>query len=161
MNPMKKRSAVVVAGILALVVALGACGNDDDDADGDGGGDGATEIDVTLSEFVVEPDSSLASAGEVTFSAENVGSDPHELVVARDGDASALPTDADGAVDEAALDPDQLIGEIEEFDPGNTEVGTFDLEPGSYVLFCNIVEEEDGEIESHFAEGMFTTFQVN
>jgi hypothetical protein len=28
-------------------------------------------------------------------------------------------------------------------------------------LLCNIVEEEeDGEVESHFAEGMHTTFTV-
>jgi hypothetical protein len=43
---------------------------------------------------------------------------------------------------------------------GDTEDLTLDLEPGSYLLLCNIVEEEDGESESHFAEGMHATFTV-
>jgi hypothetical protein len=28
------------------------------------------------------------------------------------------------------------------------------------VLLCNLVEEEDGEVESHFSEGMHATFTV-
>ncbi len=35
-------------------------------------------------------------------------------------------------------------------------------ESGSYVLFCNVTEPEDGgEVLSHFAEGMATTFTVD
>jgi hypothetical protein len=38
---------------------------------------------------------------------------------------------------------------------------TLDLEAGTYVLLCNLVEEEDtGEVESHFAEGMHAMFTV-
>ena len=38
---------------------------------------------------------------------------------------------------------------------------TFKLKPGSYVLFCNIVEETStGEKEVHFANGMFKTITV-
>lgn len=37
---------------------------------------------------------------------------------------------------------------------------TLDLEPGTYVLLCNLVEEETGEVESHLAEGMHATFTV-
>lgn len=40
--------------------------------------------------------------------------------------------------------------------------GTFDLDEGTYVLFCNILEEEDdGTFESAFQEGMSTTFTVD
>jgi hypothetical protein len=36
-----------------------------------------------------------------------------------------------------------------------------DLESGSYVLICNIVEkEEGGEVESHYQNGMRTEFTV-
>jgi hypothetical protein len=35
-----------------------------------------------------------------------------------------------------------------------------DLEPGSYVLICNIAEGEEGELESHYEEGMRTAFIV-
>ena len=39
--------------------------------------------------------------------------------------------------------------------------GDFQLEPGSYVLLSNIVEQEDDQqVEAHLAEGMVTTLQV-
>jgi hypothetical protein len=28
------------------------------------------------------------------------------------------------------------------------------------VLFCNIAEEEEGQLESHYEEGMFAAFTV-
>jgi hypothetical protein len=35
------------------------------------------------------------------------------------------------------------------------------LEAGTYLLLCNVVEEEEsGEVESHFKEGMHATFTV-
>jgi hypothetical protein len=44
---------------------------------------------------------------------------------------------------------------------GTSKSVKLDLEAGSYVLFCNITEEEDtGEVESHFAEGMHSDFEV-
>ena len=36
----------------------------------------------------------------------------------------------------------------------------FKLAPGRYILFCNIVEIEEGEWESHFNEGMRTVLIV-
>ena len=77
----------------------------------------------------------------------------------RGDDPSALPTTDDGAVDDDALG-DDLIGEIEPFAAGATCTGTFELEPGAYVLLCNIVEE-DGDHEAHVAEGMTTTLTVS
>jgi hypothetical protein len=37
---------------------------------------------------------------------------------------------------------------------------TVDLDAGSYALICNIVEEEEGEPEAHYAEGMRADFTV-
>lgn len=149
----------VIAGLSVLVLALAGCSDDGDDSS-DSSSDG-TEVDVTLSEFVVQPDAASAAAGDVEFKAENEGSDEHEFVVVKADDASLLPTDADGAVDEEALEPGQLIGEIEGLAPGADGETTLSLDAGTYVLFCNIVDEEpDGTIESHFNEGMFTTFQA-
>jgi hypothetical protein len=139
-----------LAAVIA-VVALGptACG---------GGG----TVAVTLQEFSINPDSDSAAAGEVTFEATNEGpNDPHELVVIRtDLAADALPMSEDGGVDEGGEGIEEVIGEIEEFPVGETESATFDLEAGSYVLICNVVEEEDGELESHYVEGMRTPFTV-
>lgn len=43
---------------------------------------------------------------------------------------------------------------------GETESMTLTLEPGSYVLICNLVEMKDGEVETHHAMGMRTAFTV-
>jgi hypothetical protein len=34
------------------------------------------------------------------------------------------------------------------------------LTPGKYVLLCDIVTREGGEVESHYREGMHTSFLV-
>ncbi|HEX4979658.1 MAG TPA: hypothetical protein VFV35_06300, partial [Acidimicrobiales bacterium] len=65
----------------------------------------------------------------------------------------------DGRVDEDAVGRDS-IGEIEAFPAGERCAGSFELTAGDYVLFCNIVEEEGGERESHIENGMATTFTV-
>ena len=140
----------LVGSSLALVFALTSCGG------------GATTVAVTLQEFSVLPEESEAPAGEVTFEATNEGpDDPHELVVARSDLApDALPTAEDGSVDEEG-EGVEVIGEIAEFAPGATETGTFDLEAGIYVLFCNVVEElEGGEVEAHYSLGMRAPFVV-
>jgi hypothetical protein len=124
------------------------------------GGGGGT-LDVTLQEFSVLPAEDSVSAGEVTFDVTNEGpNDPHELVVIRTDLASdALPTTAEGGVDEEG-EGIEVIGEIEEFPPGESRSGSFDLDAGSYVLICNVVEEEDGEVEAHYQQGMRTPLAV-
>lgn len=117
-------------------------------------------VHVVLSEWIVEPDPGTAPAGDVTFLADDQGGDEHELVMVRADDPADLPTDADGTVDEDQIAEDDFIGEIEELEPGTQDEATFTVEPGTYVLFCNITEDEDGEVVSHFAEGMHTTFTV-
>lgn len=118
-------------------------------------------VHVVLGEWIVDPDPVTAPEGDVTFRADDQGGDDHELVIVRADDPSDLPTDADGAVDEDQIAEDDFVGEIEELEPGSQDEATFTVDPGTYVLFCNITEtEDDGEIESHFAEGMYTTFVV-
>jgi hypothetical protein len=120
--------------------------------------DADTTVAVTLDEFSITVDPSDAPAGAVGFSADNAGEEPHELVIAK-----GAPSDievVDGAPDEEALG-DDLVGEIEAFAAGDTCEGTFELDAGDYVLFCALVETaDDGSVESHFEEGMVTTFTV-
>ena len=115
----------------------------------------AAEVVVTLDEWGIGPDTDEVAAGAVTFEAENIGEDEHELVVVEAADAAALPTDDEGAVDLEALGED-VIGEIEAFPGGETCEGTFDLAAGDYVLLCNLVHED----EVHVAEGMHAPFTV-
>jgi hypothetical protein len=118
---------------------------------------GATQVAVALTEFEVAPDQTSVAAGQVYFLATNSGREPHELVVIRtDLPADALPVE-DGRVPEDEVD---MIGEIEPFAAGSSASAVFGLEPGGYVLICNIVEEEGGGTESHYLEGMRAAFTV-
>jgi uncharacterized cupredoxin-like copper-binding protein len=120
-----------------------------------------TTVSVTLQEFSVTPAPTSAPAGQVTFEAKNTGpKDPHELVVIRtDLAPDALPTTSEGKVDENGAGV-EVIGEIEEFKVGEAQSKAFDLTAGSYVLICNVVEEEEGKTEAHYKLGMRTDFTV-
>jgi len=153
-----------------LLVTAAACGDDDDDDDGNGGattapdgtGDGeGTDVAITLQEFSVIPSPLSAAPGTVNFNISNDGpDDPHEFVVIKtDLAPDALPTVEDGSVDEEG-EGIEVKDEVEDLEVGGTETLTVDLEAGAYVLICNIVEEEDGETESHYAEGMHAGFTV-
>ena len=161
------RSAVVhlaVAGILVLL--LPACGNDDD-----GGTDavasettsgGEASVAVTLQEFAVAADPASVQAGAVTFDVTNDGPDDvHEFVVLKtDLGPTELPTDNDGAVLEDG-EGIEVIDEIEDIPVGETPTLAVDLDAGSYVLICNILQkEDDGTLEAHYSEGMRTAFTV-
>jgi hypothetical protein len=119
---------------------------------------GATQVDITLREWEVAPVPSSARAGKIYFLVRNEGpDDPHEFVVVR----TSRPVDelpiVDGAVDESLVN---VIDQLEPFTPGTTASIELDLEPGDYVLLCNIAEVEEGEIESHVELGMRTAFKV-
>jgi uncharacterized cupredoxin-like copper-binding protein len=133
--------------VAMTLVGLSSCG-------------GGSTVEVTLQEFSIIPADESVDAGEVTFEAENIGPDDnHELVVIRtDLAPEALPTAENGTVDEGGEGIIEVIGEIEEFPPGETESATFTLEAGSYVLICNVFEEE--ESEAHYQVGMRVAFDV-
>lgn len=143
---MKTKDSLKVLSVVALAgLGLAAC------SDGDDGGPSAE-----LSEFSITVEPSSVESGEVSFSVENVGEITHEfVVVATDLDASDLPTTDDGSVDEEGegITP---IDEIEDIEAGNSESLTVNLDPGNYVLFCNVVEGD----QVHYQAGMHTTFTV-
>lgn len=155
-----RRAILPVAVPIAVLWALAAaCG--DDDGDDEGAEDGGEEVNVVVSEFTVEPDPDSVGAGEVTFVVDNQGGEIHEFLVVDADSADALPVDDDGAFDEAAFGEDKVLDEVEDIESGDTAELTLDLEAGTYVLLCNVVEEEEsGEVESHFNEGMHATFTV-
>ena len=139
-----------IAGPAGLVLAFAAASC---------GGGGGT-VDVTLQEFSVATDPTSAEAGEMTFEATNDGpDDTHEFVVFQtDLSLTDLPTDENGAVDEAG-EGLELIGEIEDIEVGETDSVTLNLDAGNYVLVCNIWDED--EQEAHYQEGMRTGFTVS
>jgi uncharacterized cupredoxin-like copper-binding protein len=160
----KSKMVVLVAG-LAVAALLGvACGGD---------GKKATEspttsptatsgaaVDVILSEWLLEPDPVSVSAGKVTFTANNEGEKVHEFVIFKtDLAPDALPTTADGKVDEEGAGL-EAVDEIEDIAAGTSADLTVDLQPGKYVLICNVVAEVEGKTELHYKEGMHAAFTV-
>jgi hypothetical protein len=120
-----------------------------------------SEVHVELAEWSVTPDVESVAAGAVKFELTNVGEDEHELAVTKAESIDSLPLVADETVDIPALEDDgSFVGEVEAFPPGTECSGVFDLEPGSYVLFCNLIHEEEEGVENHFQEGMATEFTV-
>lgn len=114
-------------------------------------------VDVTLQEWAVVPASASVAAGEVSFNAKNAGpKNTHEMVVVKtDLAPDALPTQADGSIDEEGAGV-TAIGEVEDVPVGGSKSVTLDLAAGKYVLICNIV---DGS-EVHYKLGMRTAFEV-
>lgn len=151
----------LVAGF--MLVLLTACSDDGTSSTSSpAGAPAGGTVEATVQEFAVSVVPSSVGAGSVTFDVTNEGPDDvHEFVIIKtDLDITALPADEDGAVDEEG-EGMEVIDEIEDIEVGDTQSVTADLDAGTYALICNITEEEpDGEIESHYANGMRTSFTV-
>lgn len=134
------RSALL-AGVLAVVAT--SCG-------GSGSGDAATDdVVVTIKDFSLAATPGTFSAGDVTFGIQNDGPSAHEFVVLRTDDApDSLPVE-NGLIPE---DQVELVDEAENLAPGTTTQLSVNLEPGSYVLVCNL--------PAHYEAGMYEAFTV-
>jgi uncharacterized cupredoxin-like copper-binding protein len=113
---------------------------------------------VRMSEFTMKPSLPFVAAGKVTFTAKNVGTMKHEMVVVRVQPGAQLPTKPDGSVDEAAIPKTDKLGEVEHVKPKQSGKLTAKVAPGDYVLFCNIVNKSAGTTYVHYARGMHSTF---
>jgi plastocyanin len=132
------KTLIVLA--LAIPLAVAACGGDDDDettapattettaeettASGGGGGAGGT-IDISETEFRIDPADPTVSAGTVTFNISNDGAIVHNLEVEGNG------------VEEVSDD----------FQPGQSGKLTVDLDPGTYELYCAIGDHAEQGME--------------
>ena len=95
---------------------------------------------VDLSHFEIKVRSAVFKAGVINFKATNSDDVPHEFGIARGNSYEELPLLANGSIDEDALGDDYL-GKTPVVDQvlSPTREITFDLPPGNYVMFCNLV----------------------
>lgn len=115
----------------------------------------ATEtVDLQLVDYAFEPEEIAIDAGVITFATTNDGGEAHELAFLPGG--GEVPFTEDGAPDEEALEAAGAF-ELEAYGPGRDCNATYELEPGTYTLFC-IVESADGE--THYEKGMRGTLEV-
>ena len=110
----------------------------------------ATPIAATEKEMSITLGQRFATSGPVTFTITNTGSAVHEFVVLETDipeGAVAASTDEPGKAEEPGH-----VGEAEDIEPGKTATLTLTLDPGKYVLICNM--------PGHYAAGMHTSFTV-
>ena len=108
------------------------------------------ELRVTERDFHISAPKQVAS-GDVVVTVTNQGPDDHELIIAR-ATTARLPLRADGlTANEQKLAPATVLS-LEPAGPGSVRTARLHLEPGRYVLFCNMA--------GHFMAGMRTTLVV-
>lgn len=136
------------AALCTALVLAAACGGGGSGAAASGvAGDGT--ILTSEKDFGISLEEASTPAGSVTFDITNDGPSTHELVVFKtDLAADALPVDG-STVTEDGLD---LVDEVEDIAPGVGTTLTVDLQPGSYVVVCNI--------EGHYGAGMHAPLTV-
>jgi uncharacterized cupredoxin-like copper-binding protein len=143
-----RRLSTLAAALCIAVVLTTACGGGGAGTAASGvAGDGT--ILTTEKDFGIALEEASTPAGSVTFDITNDGPSTHELVVFKtDLAEGALPVDG-STVTEEGLD---LVDEVEDVAPGVDTSLTVDLEPGSYVVICNI--------EGHYGAGMHAALTV-
>lgn len=118
----------------------------------------AHQMSVELKEWAVIPDQLQVKAGRIYFLARNSGPAlPHEMVIVKSDLAVDMLPVVDGRVPE---DKVEVVDEIRPFTPNSSASLTANLQPGNYLLICNIAEPEGGQIESHYNLGMRAAFNV-
>ncbi len=141
---------LVLPAALLLVILLAACGST-----GEGG-----DVKLTLEEWSVVTDVDTLPEGPIKFDIKNAGEREHELLIVRsDIPGAELPTKDNGSFDDDAGGVD-VKHDIDKLDAGDETSRSYSLDPGNYVLLCNIVEDSDGTETSHFAKGMWIEFTI-
>ncbi len=160
---------LISAFALGVPLIIAGCGSDKVAPPRSAASATATDRTFILNEFTIKLASSTLAGGKVLLTANNVGMEEHELVLVRASAVSDLPTNADGSVDENKIAETDKVGEIEHVMSHETKSGTFQLDPGTYVAFCNLIDQmgtgsmmnsdmNGGHV--HFARGMYQLITV-
>jgi uncharacterized cupredoxin-like copper-binding protein len=110
----------------------------------------ATNLTATLSEWKITLNPAEVLAGDITIAAKNQGAVEHELVILK---TDVAPDKLEMAGNRVNEDKYKSAGEIADFNAGTTESQAFKLDPGKYVLICNIA--------GHYQQGMAAALTVN
>jgi len=100
------------------------------------------------------------SPGRRTIRVENVGSQPHELLIVRLNPGATLEQVAEWS-EHGQLGPAPVADwrGVAAIAPGRSALLSMDFEPGTYAVFCLSPDRGDGR--PHLAHGMRRTFEVS
>lgn len=137
--------------LIAIGSLLAACSSS---------GPAAGPISATVKEWQISLSATTLKAGEITFNIKNDGDKEHEFVVRKtDLQSDKLPLNADGEVSEDAPELTEVgdPSEVAEIKSGSSDRSlTVTLQPGHYVIFCNLHVED----LLHYQKGMHIDFTV-
>ncbi len=114
---------------------------------------GSRVLRVDERDFHIEFPSTTLTAGNYLFVDTNHGASAHELVMWKtSARADRLPLDKDGRVNEDSSALESVLDSGSSLRPGETRILTATLEPGHYVLVCNL--------PGHYRAGMHLNITV-
>jgi hypothetical protein len=115
---------------------------------------------VTAAEYSFEPEGLTAGENEIVF--ENVGAQPHHLLIAPlKGDGTV--EDVEAAIKEESKGPppfdDKELKGTAVIEGGESQLVKLDLKPGRYVMLCFISDRQGGP--PHALKGMVDEVEVD
>jgi uncharacterized cupredoxin-like copper-binding protein len=117
-------------------------------------------IAATVKEWQISLSATTVAAGAITFNITNAGDKEHEFVVRKTTlAADKLPLNTDGEVSEDAPELTEVgdPSEVAEIASGSKDrTLTVTLQPGHYVIFCNLHVED----LLHYQKGMHVDVTV-
>lgn len=136
--------------LAAIALFVVACGNSDE------GG----KVTITMKEYTLTIDPASVPKGPVEFTIKNDGGKQHSLLIIKTSiPPGELPKEDDGSVNKDGADVD-VQHEIDEIDDGDDTSRTYDMEPGTYVLVSNRVQEDNNVKIADYSEGMYAQLTV-
>jgi uncharacterized cupredoxin-like copper-binding protein len=136
--------------LIGIVLLVGACSS----------GTSTGPVAATVKEWQISLSSTTLATGAITFNITNAGDKEHEFVVRKtDLTSDKLPLNADGEVSEDATELTEVgdPSEVAEIASGSSDrTLTVTLQPGHYVIFCNLHVED----LLHYQKGMHVDFTV-
>ncbi len=159
---LRTRCAAVILTVAALAGAgtLAACGDDEEDSGEQAATEtttessGPAEITVTADEYTFELSETPTAPGEATFTMDNVGKEPHAMILAKvnEGFTLAEAFELQGRKGSAEVLGDTGAPPGQESKPVEAK-----LTAGDYGLVCPL-RTKDGE--SHFELGQSSEFTI-
>ncbi len=108
-----------------------------------------TPISVDITDTSFDLDVTSTAAGAVSFRIENTGGQVHEFEVIAGAEPGQVLPLQNGVADTTGL---SVVDEVEDIVPGASTELNVELEPGTYLLICNL--------PAHYAAGNRAEFTV-